>query len=111
MTDHVSVAGRLPFNCASTSVVGGRGILSPKAEREDQGSGFLGEVGILHYWFRNIYIYIFICVYIYVYIYIYLYMCIYMYIYIYLYMCIYICIYIYMCIYIMGWLPSPNLGI
>jgi len=26
--------------------------LSPKAEREDQGSRFLGEVGILHYWFR-----------------------------------------------------------
>ena len=63
MTDHVSVARPTSFNCASTSVVGGRGILSPKSEREDQGSRFLGEVGILHYWFRNI------CIYIYMYIY------------------------------------------
>ena len=98
MTDHVSVAGRLPFNCASTSVVGGRGILSPKAEREDQGSGFLGEVGILHYWFRNIYISLY--VYIYVYIYISLCVYIYMYIYIYLYMCIYIYVYIYIYLYV-----------
>ena len=65
MTDHVSVARPTSFNCASTSVVGGRGILSPKSEREDQGSRFLGEVGILHYWFRNVYMYI--CIYVYMY--------------------------------------------
>ena len=72
MTDHVSVARPTSFNCASTSVVGGRGILSPKSEREDQGSRFLGEVGILHYWFRNVYMYI--CIYVYMYICIYVYM-------------------------------------